>query len=327
MSTARKCKTKYLAKSVAIYGIVTGCLLLSVKFILAQETTRTITIVPPVSEFKVDPGDKSEGLLKIVNSGNQALTFKVQVKDFVVEDTVGTPHILPDNTLSKKYSASSWIAVSPDTFTVPAGKTQQINYYLQVPLDARPGGHYAAIVYEPQQLLGVQGTGAGVETHLGTLFYVRVNGNIVENATVKTFKPENSFAEYGPVKINTQIINYSDSHIRPIGTVSVKNILGQVVYSQALEEHNIFPEATRDFTNTIGKKFMFGPYTAELKATYGTNNNLTLFASAGFFILPWKYVAIALLVIIVVVLFLIWRRKKRKVHQQPQAQPAQPMTQ
>lgn len=326
MSTARKCKTKYLAKSAFLYTAISAGLLISAKMLFAQEAVRTITVVPPSAEFQVDPAIKREGILKVVNSSNQPLTFKAQVKDFVVDDTVGTPHILPDNTLSKKYSASSWIAVSPNEFTVAPGKTQQLNYYLQVPADARPGGHYSAIVYEPQELIGVQGTGTGVETHLGTLFYVRVNGNIVENATVKKFEAEHSLTEYGPVTIKTQIINYSDSHIRPQGIISVKNILGQTVYSEKLEEHNIFPEAARDFSTVIGKKMMFGPYTAELKATYGTNNNLTLFATTGFFILPWKIVAVVLLALIAVVLFFIfWRKNKKKgTPAQPQAQPQMP---
>jgi hypothetical protein len=332
MSTARKYKTKYLAKSGLIYLVVSFGLILSAKMLFAQQqSVRTITIVPPSVDSKSDPGDKKEGTLKVVNSSDQPLTFKVQVKDFVVDNTIGTPHILPDNTLSKKYSASNWIAVVPETFTIQPGKTQQLSYYLQVPSDARPGGHYAAIVYEPQELIGVQGTGTGVETHVGTLFYVRVNGNIVENATVKKFAAEPYLAEYGPATIKTQIINYSDSHIRPIGTISVKNLLGQVVYSEKLEEHNIFPEATRDFTTTIGKKLMFGPYTAELKANYGTANNLTLFATTAFFIFPWKIVVVALLALVALVLFFIfWRKNKRKnmpVAAAPPQMPQQPMAQ
>jgi len=328
MSTARKCQTKYLAKSAILYTAISAGLILSVKMIFAQEAVRTITIVPPANEFKVDPGDKTEGTLKVVNGGTTPLTFKAQVKDFVVEDSVGTPHILADDVLSQKYSAANWVAISPDTFTVPAGQTEKINYYLQVPQNARPGGHYAAIVYEPQEILGVQGTGTGVETHVGTLFYVRVNGNIVENATVKKFQPANKLAEYGPITIDTQIINYSDSHIRPLGTVTIKNLFGQTVATQTLEEHNIFPEATRDFTNTLGKKLMFGPYTAELKATYGTTNNLTLFASASFFVLPWKIVAVVMLAIVVAVLLFIYFIRKRKMNKTNPIQPnAPPMPQ
>ncbi len=328
MSTARKCKTKYLAKSAFIYLSVSAGLIFGAKVIFAQETTRSITIVPPANEFKVNPGDKQEGTLKVVNNSNAPLTFTAVVRDFIVDDTIGTPKLLADDTLSKKYSAASWIAVSPNSFTIPAGKTQILNYYLQVPIDARPGGHYAGVVYEPQELLGVKGTGTGVQTHLGTLYYVRVNGDIVENAAVKKFAPEHKFIEYGPATILTQIYNGSDAHIRPQGQLQIKNLIGQTIFTSKLEGHNIFPEAARDFTTKIGKKLMFGIYTVELQATYGTNNNLTLFGSTNFVVFPWKIaIVVALAVAVVILLVILFRRKKRGSGQTPQSFQQQPPVQ
>ena len=311
---------------------VSAGLIFGAKLIFAQETTRSITIVPPANEFKVNPGDKQEGTLKVVNNSNGPLTFSAVVRDFIVDDTIGTPKLLADDTLSKKYSAASWIAVSPSSFTIPAGKTQILNYYLQVPINARPGGHYAGVVYEPQELLGVKGTGTGGQTHLGTLYYVRVSGDIVENATVRKFEPSHKFLEYGPATILTQIYNGSDSHIRPQGQLQIKNLIGQPIYSVKLEEHNIFPEAARDFTTKIGKKLMFGIYTVELKATYGTNNNLTLFGSTNFIVFPWKIAVVVILAIAVAILLYIFIKKRKKgstqippVVQQPPAQPQGPL--
>lgn len=312
MSTARKCQIKYIVKSAIVYSVVSLFLIFSAKMIFAQETARSITIVPPLVDSLLNPGDKREGTLKLVNNSNTQLTFSASVKDFIVDDTLGTPKILPDGTFSNKYSAASWIAVTPDTFTLAPGKTQILNYYIQIPGDARPGGHYSAIVYAPQELLGVSGTGAGVEAHLGTLFYAAVSGDIVENASVKEFKADRSFQEYGPVGLTSLIVNYSDTHIRPQGTVVVKNLLGQVIYSQPIEEHNIFPEAVREFKNTVGRKLMFGRYTAELRATYGQNNNLTLFAVTSFIVFPWKVVAVIVLVLITAVLLFIFLKKKKK---------------
>lgn len=312
MSTARKCQTKYIAKSAIVYSVVSLFLIFSAKMLFAQESARSITIIPPLVDSLLNPGDKREGTLKLVNNSSTELTFSASVKDFIVDDTLGTPTILPDGVLSNKYSAASWIAVTPDTFTLAPGKTQILNYYIQIPGDARPGGHYAAIVYAPQELLGVKGTGAGVETHLGTLFYAAVDGDIVENASVKEFKADSSFKEYGPVELTTMIVNYSDSHIRPKGTVDIKNLFGQVIYSQPLEEHNIFPEAVREFKNKVGKKLMFGRYTAELRATYGQNNNLTLFAVTNFIVFPWKITAVIILAITVAVLLFIFLKKKKR---------------
>ena len=332
MSTAKICKTKYIAKSAIVYSVISLCLILGAKMLFAQQQpARSITIVPPLVDSKLNPGDKREGTLKLVNNSSTELTFNASVKDFVVDDTLGTPTILPEGVLSNKYSAASWIAVTPDTFTLLPGKTQILNYYIQIPGDARPGGHYAAIVYAPQELLGVSGTGAGVEAHLGTLFYATVNGNIVENASVKEFKPDHSFQEYGPVGLTSLIINYSDTHIRPQGMVVVKNLLGQIVYSQALEEHNIFPEAVREFKTSVGRKLMFGRYTAELRATYGQNNNLTLFAVTSFIVFPWKITAIIILALVAfALLFLFLKRKKGNATSSgqtpPQTPPSQPLS-
>src|SRR3989344_5396369 len=213
MSTARRCKTKYIAKSALVYSVVSLFLILTANALFAQQQpARSITIVTPLVDSLLNPGDKREGVLKLVNNSSTELTFKASVKDFIVDDSLGTPKILPDGTFSNKYSAASWIAVTPDTFTLASGKTQILNYYIQIPGDARPGGHYAAIVYEPQELLGVAGTGAGVEAHLGTLFYAAVDGDIVENASVKEFKDDSSFQEYGPVGLTSLIVNYSDTH-------------------------------------------------------------------------------------------------------------------
>lgn len=333
MSTTTKYKTKYLAKSAILYAAITAVLLLSVKVLFAQEAdSRTILISPPTVSERFDPGDKKEGTMKITNtSASDTITFKAVIRDFIVEDTKGTPLINVDFGVGKrKYAASSWIGVYPSTFSLSPGQTQTVNYYVQIPQDARPGGRYAAVVYEPQERIDVKGSGTGVETHIGSLFILRINGDIVENASVTRFGASKKFWEYGPITVNTQIYNGSDSHIRPSGTVVLKNLFGKIVATQPLTEFNIFPEVGRDFTNSLGEKLMFGPYTAELKATYGDNNSKTLFASTGLFVLPWKIVAIVILVIVVLVLLGIFlRRRKKNTHShqdppQPPVAPAQP---
>lgn len=328
MSTARKCQTKYLAKSIAVYSLVSAGLILSAKMLFAQENTRSVTIVPPAAEFRVNPGEKREGILKVTNNGDETLTFSASAKDFIVQDTVGTPLILPEDTLSKKYSASAWIAVVPNTFTLAPGKTQQLNYYLQVPADGRPGGRYAAIVYQPQKTIDVQGTGTGVEARLGSLFYIRINGDIVESATVKKFAAEKGFLEQGPAVINTQITNGGDAHIRPVGIVVLKNFFGQTVESQALTENNIFPEAARDYTNTLGKdQLLFGQYTVELRANYGDNKDKTLFATTTFMVFPYKVVGVIVLLIVVLVLLALFMRRRKRQKVVAPAQASQPAPQ
>lgn len=308
MKTARILNKKTAALAGALSLLAAGT-------IYAQNTptTRTLTIVPPTVEQKVNPGEAKEGKLKIINDSSEEITFNVVVRDFIVKDNKGTPDILPPGTLSNKYSGASWIGVAPDNFTVAPHKQQEFQYFLKVPADARPGGHYAAVVYEPVNPLGITGTGAAVNTQLGTLFYINVAGAITENAQIVQFSAK-GFSEYGPVSIATEIKNLGDLHIRPVGSIVVKNMLGQRVETQNLDEHNIFPEASYLYNNKFGQKFMFGRYTATMYATYGTGNNRPLMATVAFIVFPWKMASLALLVAIAIVLaiFVFEKRKKKK---------------
>jgi len=119
--------------------LATGYLILNTApAALAQETQRTYTITPPTITQKLNPGQNAEGVLKVYNNTDQSLTFTTSIKDFIVEDTLGTPQFLPNNTLSNKYSAASWIGVTPSTFTIAPHQRQELNYYIHAPANARP---------------------------------------------------------------------------------------------------------------------------------------------------------------------------------------------
>jgi hypothetical protein len=288
----------------------------------AQEVARTFTISPPAVQVKLDPGKTAEGVLKLVNDSDSPLTFQTSLQDFIVKDAEGTPSILPPNTLSNKYSASTWIGVYPDIITVKPHEKAELNYFIQVPSDARPGGHYAAIMYTPTTTMGVNGTGATVNTSVGTLFYVTVNGPVNIKASITSFLTK-SLWDMGPVTLNTKILNVSDVHITPKGTITVTNMLGQKSDQKALAAYNIFPGGvSRNYHTQVGKKFMLGLYKANLEATYGPNN-APLVASASFVVFPWKLAAfIILMVIVIIVGYKYWKKKdNKKEPEEPQITP------
>lgn len=286
----------------------------------AQEQVRSFTISPPTLTVPTAPGKSAEGVMKIRNETDSPVTFTARVQDFIVSDTRGTPTILPADTLSNKYSASSWIGISPTKFTVAPNQRQEISYFIQIPRDAKPGGHYAAIVYEPTSAKGVDSSGATVNSQIGTLFSITIDGPIKENALVtKLFTP--FFQEYGPVAIQTQIKNLGDEHIKPLGTVTVTNMLGGKEM-QPLHENNIFPEAARDYANIMGQKWMFGRYEASFQATYGRGNILPLSATMVFWVFPWKLFIVIILIIIAAILGYMLMKKQGK----DQVPPADPST-
>jgi len=320
-----------LALSLLGTGLYTGAFLPSA---FAQVTTgaRSITITPPTLSFTVKPGDKSEGRLGIINDSNEDILFSVIAYDMIVQDEHGTPEILPPGTIAtNKYSASSWIGVDAPDLLVKAHTRGDIGYFMQVPADAGPGGHYAAVLYRPKRIETANGSGAAINTQLATLVYFDVAGPIKENATVKSLKAP-GLSEYGPVKIGAEVTNNGDTHIKPVGTFKVKNMLGKVIATKDIPAGNIFPGGiSRLYEESVGKKWMFGRYEASFMATYGRGNNLPLMATVAFWVFPWKIALFILVLVIAAVLGVMYMRKNKHKAGGPPPSPvptpeAQPQT-
>ncbi|MBI3985054.1 MAG: hypothetical protein HY344_03920 [Candidatus Levybacteria bacterium] len=309
----RTLSKNYLNKLLITVALVACLSIASTAF--AQEIQRTYTIINPAIVHTLNPGQRAEGVTKVINQSNVELTFKLNVQDYIVTDTKGTPNILPPDTLNSKYSAAAWIGVSPSTFTLKPGATQVVSYFIQIPPNAAPGGHYAAIVYAPTTVAQEQATGGTVNTQVGSLFYLTVNGPVKEKAEVSKFET-NGFSEYGPVKILTQVKNMGDLHINPKAKITVSGLFFNE--KQDLLSQNIYPQTARDFENTFGSLFMLGRYKADFVGSYGKENNLPLVASLYFWVFPWRLALVITLAVIAIILGTIYLKRKKEKGSKPQ---------
>ncbi|PIY69176.1 hypothetical protein COY90_02005, partial [Candidatus Roizmanbacteria bacterium CG_4_10_14_0_8_um_filter_39_9] len=175
---------------------------------------------------------------------------------------------------------------------------------LSVPNDARPGGRYVSVYFEPSTALpqAVDNTvGQGVSPRIASLIYIRVAGPITENAMISNLFAK-SFFEYGPIDVTSEILNQGDYHIRPRGILSLSDMLGGLIEQSPLKEENIFPDAAREYTNKLGSKWMFGQYKINLVASYGEQGK-ALERSISVWVFPWKVVTMIILTVIIVILF------------------------
>jgi hypothetical protein len=145
--------------------------------------------------------------------------------------------------------------------------------------------------------------GTGISPRLASLIYIKIKGPIKESAFVTKFQPKQSFFEYGPIEVETEILNRGDYHINPKGEITLTNMLGKVIDKSLLNETNIFPDTVRTFSNSLGKKWMMGKYRLSLSATYGEKNGvLTAFYEVWVF--PWKLATIIVLTLIIIILII-----------------------
>jgi hypothetical protein len=260
------------------------------------------TISPARQQITINPGEEAQLSVKFYNQSDVPVSGLVKVADFIVDDDKGTPRIVEDvSQASPKYSASEWITLPFDRMNIAANDKTIVQATLKVPQDARPGGRYAAIYFEPTTAIAqpVGEAGASITPRIASLLYIRVQGPMTEYAFISNMFSR-SFYEYGPIEVTAQITNKGDYHVRPRGTFTLSNAFGGMIEQTSVKEANIFPDALRSFTATVGTKWMAGRYKISLNTLYGEQMKAAD-RSIYVWVFPWRAA-----IVVVLGLLILW---------------------
>ncbi len=283
------------------------------------QNAQGLTAIPPRLEITAKPGQVLTKEIKIRNESKNEKTISTSIRDFIVTDDLGTPLQIENTDQSmNRWTAASWIQISPTNLKLKPGETKSLVLTVITPDNALPGGHYAMVLHTPNNDLSLSQSGASVQTNVGTLVYITVPGDITQNASIKEFSAP-KFSEYGPIDFKTIITNLSDIHITPAGAINVYNTFGLKNAQINLDNTNIFPSTSREFTSTLNRKLMFGRYKAQINAAYGTAGQL-LTATIFFWVIPYKLIALLLAIIIIIFLLLKLKKKNPSLSETPKVE-------
>ena len=274
-------------------------------------TTSSFQISPPTANYAADPGVQQKGTIKVTNLTAAPLSVRVSKQNFVAKGEEGEIELVDD--ANPLYSLAPWFNFDELQLDVPGLGTKELHYTVDIPTGAEPGGRYGSIVFNTVAPKLPNGqSGAAVQQQIAGIVFQRINGAANEKLAVKSFAPEKSFSEYGPVTLLARINNTGSVHEKASGTIIIKNMFGFKVDTIALDEHFIIPGATRRLKNVWPSPkqhpILFGNYSAELNATYGGGQKLS--ATTSFTILPWRIV-LAILITLLILFIVFWRGRKR----------------
>lgn len=261
-----------------------------------------IEISPALVELNGAAGGTYVINLNVTNVTSTDLFYTVSVDDFTAKDETGTPQILLDSTLPESASIRSWVS-SPSGFILESRESRTVAVQVTIPDNAEPGGHYGVVRFSGQAP-EVEETGVGLSASAGTLLLVRVDGDITEQARILEFFSANGgnrtgFFETSPVGFVTRIQNEGNIHVKPIGSIEIKDAFGSIVATLPLnnEKSNVLPDSIRRFDSQFDGGWMFGYYTANLTLGYGTTGQ-ALTSSATFWVIPYRLILAVLLVVV-----------------------------
>lgn len=316
---------RFLRGSLA--GLVAAFLVVLVGNAQAGATSgQAFSLSPPVVELKVDKGQKTTVEIKLTNLSSGTLSIGVAVNDFGAKNETGEPNIIfDDSSKDSVYSLRQWVQV-PGEFTIASKETKTIAVPIQVPTNAEPGGHYGVIRFT--------GTNAGGDTEqvalsasIGSLLLLQVNGTVSIGANVEDFyTASDNFAKNGlfetlPVQLVTRVKNTGNIHIKPTGTVEIKDMFGKKVSAIRMNGDpsaekdrpgSILPQSVRRFNAELKDLQLFGRYTATMKLTYGDGK--TLEKTTEFWVVPYRLILMIILLSAIVITGLVFGVKRYNMY-------------
>lgn len=267
------------------------------------ESGQALSISPPLVELKADPGQTVKATIKLTNISSGELLIKTQFNDFGAKNESGEPNIIFDDTGNSAFSLRQWIK-SPEPFKIASKASKTLEFPIEVPKDAEPGGHYAVIRFSgtaPE----VEDNGVSLSASIGTLVLLNVSGDVKENASLVDFYAatpnfeKSGFFENGPINFVQRIRNDGNVHVKPTGVVEIYDMFGKHVGSQRVNgdpssndnpPKSVLPQSIRRFDEKLDKGWMFGKYEARLTLQYGEGK--TLMSTVTFWVIPYKLIAL-----------------------------------
>ena len=281
------------------------CLLCLGTFAYAQESL-VISVTPPLIQNSVDPGDFWQSQIKVINNNPYEITVYADVVHFLPrgEQGQGTfAPVVPDP--DGGTALPEWINITREAITIPREQSQLVPFTIDVPEDAPPGGHYAAV------LIGTRANDeAGdmmVQTSqlVTTLFFVQIEGDINESANIREFRTESRLVESPTADFILRLENKGNVHVQPQGNINIYNMWGKergvIPLNHKSQFGNVLPNTIRKFTFTWEGEPSFsdiGRYTALATVGYGNKGKRFVSAETHFWVIPIKATLITLAVVL-----------------------------
>ncbi len=289
----------------------------------ATENKVTLTITPPLIKNNINPGESWASYIKVVNNNIDPIDVYTYVSDFKSAPDGGVEFLQKnlENALNyseenNQFALSQWISIERGPIHIEPHESKKIPFSINIPPEAEPGGHYAAILVGTKPTDKIKGSGIKISSMLSSLVMISVGGDIVEQAQIREFSTNKSLYTEPEVDFVMRLENTGNVHIHPQGEIKIYNFWGKELGSIAINHNssfgNVLPKSIRrwDFHWTGEENITdMGRCKATLVLTYGECARETVYQTLYFWVIYWQPVLLVLgsIIIFALIVFLLVR--------------------
>ncbi len=279
----------------------------------SAQDSQVISVTPPLFQMSAMPGDPFQSVVKVVNGNKYPMTVFTEVVNFEAVGESGQGRFIPILG-GEKTTLASWIEIDKGPYVIEPEQSKEIPFFVAIPSDASPGGHYAAILvtteppkeYEEQQAVFTSQA-------VTSLFFLRIEGDVHELATIREFSVLDTLIDKPSAEFSLRFENKGNVHLQPRGDIVITNMWGtergRIPVNYQTHFGNVLPVSIRDFKFTWESEFEMsdiGRYKAIATLAYGENGVKSVSATTYFWIIPLKATLITLLILGLCIAFIVW---------------------
>lgn len=278
-----------------------------------------IQISPLTFNMDIPVGGAEGGKIIITNHNTTDLSYVIEVENFAAVDDSGAVAFAGKEDSSGVTSLADWFTFDqPKEGIVPPLKDTTVNFKINIPLGADPGGHYAAIFAREIKKSPTGQAEIGIASRVGTLVLVSVPGKVTKSAELFDFTYP-KFIWRGPTEFILKAKNTGTVHFDLDSKISLKNMFGSEKIVD-LGTHTVIPNSNRIFSGIWQSKNPFGyfqvtPTASTLQGSIATSPTVTIIA------IPLMIVIPSIIGLIIICLIIGYIRKHFKFVQDKPKEP------
>lgn len=198
-------------------------------------STKGLALSPIRTESVVASGGSVKYKLTLTNYSDQPMKVTLSAEEFSVVDQNY------DYAFDERSDVTKWVTFDKNIVQLEPGKSETVNYRLNVPKNAEPGGRYLSIFAstDAQVTAGELRT----EQRIASLVYLTVQGKVTRTGELKSLQSPFVFDGYQPWKMT--VANNGTVHFRSGYNVSVRSIFDGQEVAAKTDDSLVLPNTTR----------------------------------------------------------------------------------
>lgn len=266
---------------------------------------------PTLFYIDANPGDLFDRTLQLTNRSGKLGNYAVEVENFQGSKDNPSQAIVLLGKKDSPYGARDWITLELDQFSLQHAERIFFNVNIAVPANVSPGDYYAAVLLRAVPENQNQATNAPtvkITSRVGSLFVLRIAGDVIESGQLDSFLTGKKFYSNPPVDFRIVFKNTGTVLLQPAGQITIKNIFGRTVDTIKIQPFRTLRDSIRLEKVSWEKKYLCGYYTANLQLDRGYGNIIDE-KNVSFWVLPWKFILLALFTLILIIAIIIFLRR------------------